>query len=293
MNIGFVGLGVMGSRIARRLLDAGYRLTGYNRTRSKAQPLIAAGMEWRDTPRAAAEHSDVVFSIVADTDALKAVTDGAAGIIAGLRPGAVYIEMSTVSPVFSRQLAERVRAAGATMLDAPVSGSPVTIDEGRLSFMVGGDPQALEQVRPILLSVGPTVTHVGANGQAALMKLATNLSVAVQFLIFCEGLVLAEKGGIPRGVALQVLLNSAIASPMLKYRGPLVTTPHPEVWFTVDMMQKDLRLGLEMARELRVALPTTATANELLTATRALGFGDKELAAVFHTLARMSGLEGA
>lgn len=291
MKVGFVGLGVMGSRMVKRLLDAGRPVVGYNRTRSKAQWLLDLGMEWAESPRAVAEAADVVFTMVTDTRALQAVTEGPDGILAGLGPGKVYVDMSTVSPAASRALAEKVRERGAQMLDAPVSGSVVTLEEGRLSIMVGGDRDAFERVRPILQDIGPVVTHVGGNGQAVLMKVATNLSLAVQMLAFSEGLLLAEKGGIPRETAVHVLLNSVIASPMLKYRGPFVLRMPEEAWFDVDMMQKDLLLALEMGRELDVPLPTTATTNEYLTAARGLGLARYDFAVLFEVLSRLSGRE--
>lgn len=290
-RIGFVGLGVMGSRMVKRLLDAGWSVVGYNRTKAKAQWLLHLGMEWAETPRAVAEAADVVFTMVTDTKALQAVTEGPEGILAGLGPGKVYVDMSTVSPASSRALAERVRQRGAQMLDAPVSGSVVTLEEGRLSIMVGGDQDAFERVRPILQDIGPVVTHVGGNGQAVLMKVATNLSLAVQMLAFSEGLLLAEKGGIPRETAVHVLLNSVIASPMLKYRGPFVLRMPEEAWFDVNMMQKDLLLALETGRELKVPLPTTATTNEYLTAARALGLAGYDFAVLFEVLSRLSGRE--
>ncbi len=260
-NLGFVGLGVMGGRIAKRLLDAGHQVTGYNRTASKAQWLVKAGMRLVETPRAAAAAADVVFSMVADTEALLAVTDGPDGILAGLRKGKVYVDMSTVSPKASRALAVRVRDQGARMLDAPVSGSVVTLEAGHLSVMVGGDRETFDQTRPILQDIGPKVTYVGRNGQATLMKVATNLNLGAQVLAFSEAVLLAEKGGIARETALEVLLNSAIASPMLKYRGPFVLEMPEEAWFNVNMMQKDLVLAVELGRQLDVPLPTTAVAN--------------------------------
>ncbi len=290
-RIGFVGLGVMGSRMVKRLLDAGRSVVGYNRTRAKAQWLVDLGMEWADSPRQVAEAADVVFTMVTDTKALQAVTEGPEGILAGLGPGKVYVDMSTVSPAASRALAEKVRQRGAQMLDAPVSGSVVTLEEGRLSIMVGGDRDAFERVRPILQDIGPVVTHVGGNGQAVLMKVATNLSLAVQMLAFSEGLLLAERGGIPRETAVHVLLNSVIASPMLKYRGPFVLRMPEEAWFDVNMMQKDLLLALEMGRELDVPLPTTATTNEYLTAARALGLAGYDFAVLFEVLRRLAGRE--
>lgn len=289
--VGFVGLGVMGGRIARRLLRAGHTVTGYNRTRAKAEWLVAEGMRLAASPRAAAEASEVTFSMVTGTAALAAVTEGPDGVLAGLGPGKVYVDMSTVSPSASRELAGRVAERGAAMLDAPVSGSVVTLEEGRLSIMVGGDREVVDRVLPVLRDIGPTVTHVGPAGQAVLMKIATNLSLAVQMVAFSEGVLLAEKAGIPRETAVEVLLHSVIASPMVRYRGPFVLKQPEEAWFDVDMMQKDLQLALEAGRELDVALPTTAVSNQLMTAARAMGLRERDFATVFTVLARMSGLE--
>jgi 3-hydroxyisobutyrate dehydrogenase-like beta-hydroxyacid dehydrogenase len=289
--VGFVGLGVMGGRIALRLLRAGHAVTGYNRTRAKAAWLEAEGMRLAGSPRAAAEASEVTFSMVTGTAALQAVTEGPDGVLAGLGPGKVYVDMSTVSPSASRELAGRVAERGAAMLDAPVSGSVVTLEEGRLSIMVGGDREIVDRVRPVLGDIGPTVTHVGPAGQAVLMKIATNLSLAVQMVAFSEGVLLAEKAGIPRETAVEVLLHSVIASPMVRYRGPFVLKQPEEAWFDVDMMQKDLQLALDAGRELDVALPTTAVSNQLMTAARAMGLRERDFATVFTVLARMSGLE--
>ncbi|MFQ5851139.1 MAG: NAD(P)-dependent oxidoreductase [Candidatus Binatia bacterium] len=290
-NLGFVGLGVMGSRMVRRLLDAGHAVTGYNRTKSKAQWLLDSGMKWRETPRAVAETADVVFTMVSNTRALQAVSAGSDGLVAGLRPHKVYVDMSTVSPAASRELAEEVVSKGAQMLDAPVSGSVSTLEEGKLSIMVGGPRSAYEQVRPILKDIGPKVTYVGHNGLAVSMKIATNLNLAVQMLAFSEGVLLAEKSGIPRETAVEVLLSSVIASPMVRYRGPFVQGMPDEAWFDVNMMQKDMLLALEMGRELDVPLPTTAVTNEMLTAARGMGLAEKDFAVVFEALARMSGLK--
>ncbi len=289
-NLGFVGLGVMGSRMVKRLLDAGHAVTGYNRTKSKAQWLIDAGMKWGDSPRAVAQTADVTLSMVTNTAALHAVADGPDGVLAGLSAGKVYVDMSTVSPAASRELAARVAAQGAAMLDAPVSGSVITLEEGKLSLMVGGEAAAFEKVKPILLSIGPKVTRVGGNGLAVSMKIATNLSLAVQMLAFSEGVLLAEKSGIKREVAVEVLLNSVIASPMVKYRGPFVLKMPDEAWFDVDMMQKDMMLALEMGRQLDVPLPTTAATNEFLTAARGMGWAEQDFAVIFEVLAKMSGV---
>ncbi len=289
-RVGFVGLGVMGSRIAKRLLDAKHQVTGYNRTASKADWLVKAGLRLAPSPRAVAEASDAVFSMVSNTEALRAVVEGPDGILAGLTKGKIYVDMSTVSPTASRTLAGRVREKGAWMLDAPVSGAVATVEAGRLSIMAGGDQEAFARVRPILLDIGPTVTHVGPNGLAALMKVATNLNLAVQMLAFSEAVLLAEKGGIKRKIAVEVLLHSVIASPMVKYRGPFVLEMPEEAWFNVNMMQKDLLLALELGRELDVPLPTTAVTNEFLTAARGMHLDDQDFAVVFEVLASIAGV---
>jgi 3-hydroxyisobutyrate dehydrogenase-like beta-hydroxyacid dehydrogenase len=290
-DIGFVGLGVMGGRMAKRLLDAGHRLTGHNRTRSKAEWLIEAGMKWADSPREVAEVAEITLSMVTDTRALRAIVNGPDGILAGLSDGKLYVDMSTVSPAESRELAGRVAERGASMVDAPVSGSVATLEDGRLAIMVGGAAEDVERVLPVLRDIGPKVTHVGGNGQAALVKIASNLNLAVQMLAFSEAVLLAEKGGIARETAVEALLSGVIASPMLKYRGPFVLREPDDAWFDVNMMQKDLLLAQEAGRTLDVPLPTTAVANEFLTAARAMGMDKRDFAALFEVLARMAGVE--
>jgi 3-hydroxyisobutyrate dehydrogenase-like beta-hydroxyacid dehydrogenase len=277
--------------MAQRLLDAGHSLIGYNRTRSKAQSLLSAGMKWGETPRAVAAAADIIISMVTNTQALESITGGPEGILAGLSGGKIYIDMSTVSPTASRTVAEQVKANGSEMLDAPVSGSVITLQEGKLSIMAAGSRAAFDKALPILQAIGPKVTYVGSNGLAVTMKIATNLSLAVQMLAFSEGVLLAEKSGIARDTAVEVLLNSVIASPMVKYRGPFVLDMPDQAWFDVNMMQKDLLLALELGRQLDVPLPTTAVTNEMLTSARAIGLADKDFAILFEALARMAGVK--
>jgi 3-hydroxyisobutyrate dehydrogenase-like beta-hydroxyacid dehydrogenase len=290
-RLGFIGLGVMGGRMAKRLLDAGHSVVGYNRTRSKAQWLLDSGMAWGKSPRAVAESADVSFSMVTNTSALRSIAEEPDGFLNGLSAGKVHIDMSTISPAYSQELAKQVSARGASLLDAPVSGSVITLEEGKLSIMVGGDPAVFEKVKPILLDIGPKVTHVGANGLAVTMKIATNLSLAVQMLAFSEGVLIAEKSGIRRDIAVEVLTNSVIGSPMVKYRGPFVLQMPDEAWFNVNMMQKDMNLALELGRQLGVPLPTTAVTNEFLTTARAQGLEEQDFAILFEVLARMSGVQ--
>ena len=289
-ELGYVGLGAMGSAISRRLLGAGHGLMVWNRTREKAEPLLEEGALWAQSPRELAARSEIVFTMVTDTAAVQAVSEGSEGILAGLGPGKVYVDMSTGSPANTRALAEKVASAGAQMLDAPVSGTPPTVEGGRASLMVGGDEGAFERVRPVLEAIGPKVFHVGPSGSAVTMKIAINLSLAVQMLAFSEGLLLAEKSGIPREKAVEVMLASVIASPMVCYRGPLVLGHRDEAWFDCRMMQKDMNLALELGQRLGVPLPTTAATNELLSAARAMGIGDRDFAVLFDVLASMSGL---
>jgi 3-hydroxyisobutyrate dehydrogenase-like beta-hydroxyacid dehydrogenase len=289
-DLGFVGLGVMGGGVARRLLAAGHSVAGYNRSREKAAPLVELGLDLKDTPRDVAQAADVVFSMVTNAAALEAVTHGPDGILAGLGPGKTYVDMTTCTPEASCALAEQAAERGAQMLDAPVSGSVSTLEEGRLSIMVGGDEDAFARVEPILLDIGPKVLHIGTNGQALLMKIAINLNLHVQMVAFCEGLLLAEKDGIDKEVAVEAMLESVIASPMLKYRGPFVLEMPDEAWFNVNMMQKDMNLALEAGRRLDVPMPTTAVSNELLTAARGMGLVEQDFAVVYEVLAQMAGL---
>jgi len=287
-RIGFIGLGRMGGNMAARLLAAGYPIYGEEQTRADAQGLIQRGLRWRDTPREVAEAADIVFTSLPDDEVLEAVASGPDGILAGLAAGKIWVDMSTVSPRASRELAARVRELGASMLDAPVSGSVPQVQAGTLTIMVGGDEQAYAQVEPILRELG-TPTHIGENGQGLVLKLAINISLAVQMLAFAEGLVLADRAGIDRELAVGVMTQSAIGSPMLKARAELVLDLPEDAWFDVSLMQKDVVLALDAARELHIPLPSTAAADEVLTVARALGYEHRDLAAMFEVLGQLAG----
>jgi 3-hydroxyisobutyrate dehydrogenase-like beta-hydroxyacid dehydrogenase len=234
--------------------------------------------------------SDFTFSMVTNTAALDAVMNGPDGMLGAVKPGKILVDMSTVSPAFSRAMAEKVRGKGGDMVDSPVSGSVITLQEGKLSVMVGGLKETFEKVMPVLRDIGPKVTHVGNNGLALVMKIGVNLSLAVQMLAFSEGVLLAEKSGIARETAVDVLTHSVIASPMVQYRGPFILKMPQEAWFNVNMMQKDMLLALELGRQLDVPMPTTAVTNEFLTAARGMGLVEKDFAVVFDVLAQMSGV---
>jgi 3-hydroxyisobutyrate dehydrogenase-like beta-hydroxyacid dehydrogenase len=290
-NLGFIGLGVMGGNMVERLLSKGHSVVGYNRTRSKAQPLIDKGMKWARSPQEAATTADIVLAMVTNSAALDEIANGPDGLLSGMSAGKVFVDMSTVSPDVSRALAAKIREKGADMVDAPVSGSVITLQQGKLSLMVGGRKETFDRVKPVLEDIGPKVTYVGPNGLAVAMKIATNLSLAVQMLAFSEGVLLAEKSGISRQTAVEVLTHSVIASPMVQYRGPFVLDMPQEAWFNVNMMQKDMLLALEMGRHLNVPLPTTAVTNEFLTAARGLGYVERDFAVIFDVLAEMSGIK--
>jgi len=289
-KLGFIGLGVMGSHMVDRLLSKGHSVTGYNRTRAKAEWLVKKGMHWADSPRAVASASDYTFAMVTNSAAIQAVAEGPDGLLAGLTAGKIFIDMSTVSPAVSRATAAKVRALGADMVDSPVSGSVITLQQGKLSVMVGGRKDTFDKIQPLLLDIGPKVTYVGDNGLALSMKIAINLSLAVQMLAFSEGVLLAEKSGIAREVAVDVLTHSAVASPMIQYRGPFVLQQPEEAWFDVNMMQKDMVLAMDLGRQLDVPLPTTAVSNEFLTAARGMGWTKYDFACMFDVLASMSGV---
>lgn len=292
MKIGFVGLGDMGLGIVPRLIAGGHSVTGWNRTKSKAAPLIKLGMGWADSPREVAARSEIVFSIVTDAKAVEAVALGAEGIVAGLQKGGVYVEMSTIAPDSSRAVSAEFAKAGMSMLDAPISGSTVTLAEGKASIMVGGDPAAFERVQPVLLAIGPKVTYIGASGLAVQLKLAINLVLMVEVIAFGEAVALAEKGGVAREVAVDAILKSVVASPVLGYRGPFILEGKmPAVPLAdVTLQQKDMTLVLELGRKMGVPVPLAAAANEMMNACRGLGLGHHDFVIAHEAYRRLGGM---
>jgi 3-hydroxyisobutyrate dehydrogenase len=288
IKIGFVGLGHMGGNMAARFLAAGYIVYGESRDRLDAQDLVHDGLNWLDTPREVAEAADVLFTSLPDDDVLESVASGPDGLLIGLATPKIWVDMSTVSPRASRELAKRVQAQGAVMLDAPVSGSVPQVQAGTLTIMVGGDEQAYARVESLLRELG-SPTHIGENGQGLVLKLAINISLAVQMLAFSEGLLLAERAGIDPNLARDVMTQSPIGSPMLKARADLVFDLPDEAWFDVSLMQKDIALALETARELRVAVPSATAADRVLKVALGLGYGRRDLAALFKVLAELQG----
>jgi 3-hydroxyisobutyrate dehydrogenase-like beta-hydroxyacid dehydrogenase len=291
VNLGFIGLGAMGELIVPRLMAAGHTVTGWNRSRAKAEPLIKAGMRYADTPRAVAEKSEMVFSIVTDAAAVRAVALGADGIVSGLRKDGIYIDMSTIAPDASRAVAAEFAKAGSIMLDGPLSGSPVTVKAGNASIMIGGDEAAFERAKPVLLAIGPKVTRIGANGLACQMKIAVNLLLMVEVIAFGEAIALAEKGGVPRDVALDAVLKSVAASPVLGYRGPFILEGKmPEVPLAdVTLQQKDMLLALDLGRTLGSPVPLAAAANEMMNACRGMKIDHNDFVVAHEVYRRLGG----
>ena len=293
MNLGFIGLGAMGQLIVPRLMAAGHDVTGWNRSRDKADHLIAQGMRWADTPRAVAEQSEIVFSIVTDAKAVRACALGPDGVVSGLKRGGIYIDMSTIEPEESRAIAAEFAQRGAVMLDGPLSGSPVTVEAGLASVMIGGDETAFERAKPVLLAIGPKVTRIGGNGLACQMKIAVNLLLMVEVIAFGEAVALAEKGGVSRESAVDAILKSVAASPVLGYRGPFILEGKmPDVPLAdVTLQKKDMMLALNLGRRLGTPVPLAAAANEMMNACRGLGIDGNDFVVAHRVYRRLGGQE--
>jgi len=293
VRVGFIGLGDMGQGIVPRLLAAGHQVTGWNRTADKARPLLELGMGWADTPRQVAEAAEVVLSIVTDAAAVEAVAVGERGILSGLPPDGIYADMSTIDPDATRRIAATYAEAGLTMLDAPLSGSPISLEQDKASVMVGGDPAAFERVRRVLEAIGPTVTYIGTSGMAMQMKVAINLCLIVEMVAFTEAVALAEKGGVDRAVAVDAMLKSVVASPVMGYRGPFILEGNmpDKPLANVTLQQKDMLLALDLGRRQGSPVPLAAAANEMLNAAHGLGLSHRDFVTVFDVYRRLGGDE--
>jgi 3-hydroxyisobutyrate dehydrogenase-like beta-hydroxyacid dehydrogenase len=292
LKIGFLGLGDMGQAIIRRLLAAGHAVTGWNRTKEKAAPMFKLGMLWAGSPREVASESEIVFSIVTDSEAVRALALGENGIIAGLRKNAIYLDMSTIDPDVSRSVAAEFTKVGFIMMDAPISGTTLTLAKGNASLMVAGDKAAFDRVLPVLLAIGPKVTYIGAQGLAVQLKVALNMTLVIEVIGFCEGIALAEKGGVPREVAVDAFLKSVVASPVLNYRAPLILDGHisDATYGNVNLQQKDMLLALDLGRKMGVPVPLGAAANEMLNACRGLGLAHHDFVTVYEVYRRLGGM---
>ena len=293
MRVGFIGLGDMGQGIVPRLLAAGHQVTGWNRTADKAGPLLELGMGWAGSPRQVAEGAEVVLSIVTDAAAVESVATGEDGIVSGLPSDGIYADMSTIDPDASRRIGASFAEAGLTMLDAPLSGSPISLEQDKASVMVGGDRAGFERVRPVLEAIGPTVTYIGPSGMAMQMKVAINLCLIVEMVAFSEAVALAEKGGVDRAVAVDAMLKSVVASPVMGYRGPFILEGNmpDKPLANVTLQQKDMMLALDLGRRQGSPVPLAAAANEMLNAAHGLGLSHRDFVTVFDVYRRLGGAE--
>jgi 3-hydroxyisobutyrate dehydrogenase len=291
-TIGFIGLGNMGGNMAARYLDAGYTVYGEDRDRDQAQWLVDRGLRWVATPRELAQTADIAFTSLPNDEVVRSVASGRDGIVAGLGAGKVWADLSTISPSVSRELAAGVRdeGHGARMLDTPVSGSVPQVKSGTLTIMAGGDADAYASIEQVLRVLG-TPTRVGENGQGLVLKLAINISLAVQTLAFSEGLLLAEREGIESQLAAKVMSDSPIGSPMLKLRVPLILDPPDGAWFDIGLMHKDIRLALATAREEGVPLPSAEVADQVLGQATELGYEHRDIASLHEALAALPRLD--
>ncbi|MEL0231887.1 MAG: NAD(P)-dependent oxidoreductase [Hyphomicrobiales bacterium] len=292
-KIGFIGLGDMGQVIVPRLLEAGHTVAGWNRSPGKSENLEKAGMKLASSPAEAAKDVDIVLSIVTDGDAVKDVSLGENGIITALNKEAVYLDMSTISPEVSRFVAQEFDKRGLQMMDAPLSGSPVTVVQGSASIMVAGNKESYEKVYDTLLAIGPKVSYIGSNGLAVQTKLSINLLLMVEVIAFGEAVAMAEKGGVDRQVVVDAILNSVASSPVLSYRGPFILDGKmPEKPLAdVALQQKDMTLVLEQSRLLASPAPLASAANDMMNASRGMGLGHHDFVVAHRAYKKMNGGE--
>lgn len=291
MRIGFVGLGTMGAPMAHRLLAAGYDVTVHNRTRSREEPLAAAGAKRATSPRAAAEGADVVFTMVSDTPDVQAVVLGENGVALGMKKGGVLVDMSTISPATTRRIATAVLEHGVDMLDAPVSGGSEGAEKGTLSIMVGGEVAALEQVRPVLQHLGSTITHVGSSGAGQVAKAVNQTIIAGTYAAVAEGMALAMAAEIDVEAALQALGGGAAGSWVLANRARNMIEGSYPLGFRTRLHRKDLGIALSAAKELGVAMPVAAYVEQLETSLVKRGFGDEDVSNLARVVREQAGLD--
>jgi 3-hydroxyisobutyrate dehydrogenase-like beta-hydroxyacid dehydrogenase len=283
-RVGFIGIGLMGSQMSRKILEAKYPLTVWNRKKEKAGALIASGAEWADSPKAVAQASDVVITMVTDSAASEEVICAKSGVLEGAHPGLVLIDMSSISPEMSRSIAERARAMGIPMLDAPVTGNPKVASEGKLGIMVGGPKETFDACLPIFEKMGVRIIYVGENGKGTTLKLINNLIMGVAIEAVAEALVLAAKAGIDPQKVLEITSVGGARTGAMETRGPRMIqhdfTPH----FSISNMHKDLSGALKLGEEVGVSLPATSIAREILRAAKSQGKGDLDSCSVITVL---------
>lgn len=292
-RIGFIGLGVMGGGMASRLAESGYEVAVYNRTRSKAEEVGKLGARVAETPADAAREADVLMLSLANQDVVSKVLFEADGAFETLRPGAFVLDASTVTPDFARELAGRAREAGYRPLDACVLGNPMHARQGELRVMAGGAEDDFREVEPLLGAIGKEVAHLGENGMGATMKLVLNMLMGVQMPALAEAVVLGERAGLEREKILEMIAKSGYSSPVMSFRCGIMGRRNFEfAAFKLGLMRKDMMLVLEQSQKLDVPMPVSEAAYAMLTAAKAQGLGDLDVAAILAFQERMSGMEG-
>jgi 3-hydroxyisobutyrate dehydrogenase len=290
-RIGWIGTGVMGRWMCQHLMTKGYAATVYNRTRDKAQPLLDAGAAWADTPRALAERSDVVFAIVGFPRDVREVFLGPQGALAGSRPGAVLVDMTTSEPSLAQEVYQAARGKGVSAIDAPVSGGDVGARNAALSIMVGGDAEAVEAIRPLFECLGKTIVHQGPAGAGQHTKMVNQVLIATNMIGVCEALLYGYKAGLDLKTVLQSVGGGAAASWSLNNLGPRIIDRNFEPGFFVEHFIKDMGIALDEARRMHLSLPGLALANQLYIALQAQGFGRKGTQALYLALEALSGVK--
>jgi 2-hydroxy-3-oxopropionate reductase len=287
-RVGFIGLGIMGKPMARNLMEAGHELTVYNRSPEKAEELGEAGATVAASPREAAENSDVVITMLPDSPQVREVVAGEDGVLEGIGEGSLLIDMSTISPVVTEELAEAVKQKGASMLDAPVSGGDVGAIEGTLSIMVGGDEEDFERARPLFEAMGKTVTHVGPTGAGQVVKAANQIVVALTIEAVSEALVLGSKGGVAPEKILEVLSGGLAGNKVMEVKREKFLTHKFDPGFRSELHHKDLGIALAAGREYGVVLPVTALVDQMLLSMRRKGWGGEDHSALLRVIEDLS-----
>jgi len=291
MKVAFIGMGTMGAPMALNLLKAGYELTVHNRTRDREIPVAKAGAQRADSPSAAAAAADIIITCVSDTSDVETVILGEQGVIHGAKSGAVVVDMSTISPTTTQQIAQSLAEKGIAMVDAPVSGGSEGAQKGTLSIMVGGKAAVVERVRPVLAAMGKTITHIGAIGAGQTTKAINQIIVAGTYWAIAEGLALGMKADLDMNRVVQAVSGGAAGSWGLENRsGNMIANDYP-LGFRVRLHQKDLNIALSAARELGVTLPVAAYVEQIETGLIGRGFGDEDVSAIARSIREQSGLD--
>jgi 3-hydroxyisobutyrate dehydrogenase-like beta-hydroxyacid dehydrogenase len=288
-RIGFAGLGLMGSRMARCLLDKGLPLTVWSRTPERCEPLKKAGARVAGSPRDLAEHSEVVVSCVADPAAVERVVFAEDGVLGAGRPGFRYLETSTISPELSRRVAEAFRARGADALEAPVTGSKLGAERGTLLFMTGGRREVHEELMPVMMDMGSKAIYCGETGQASVVKLIGNTLISFMLEGLCEGILVGRKAGVPIETLLEVVMASGYSSPYYAFKGAAIARRDFDTHFSIDLLVKDQTLMLAEAASQRLPLPGLAAIREVFQAARAQGYGQEDIGSVVKALEKAAG----